>query len=290
VKLPRAGVLGLGKAGGSLAASLHLHGCLVATASRSKERRDRFLARHPGAPRPRPSLTKLLTALEQEGGEVLFLAVPDDVLPALGRRLARAPWLPPVIAHLSGSIGAEALFGLATRTVPAAFHPLAALDGERPIPEGTLLAVAARRAPVTKRLLGLASALGLAPAEVRPGAHARYHLGAVVSANLAVALLDEGVRHLAAAGIDEELARVSLARLLDSTARAAEARPLPQMLTGPIARGDVGTVERHLEALASTDEESRWIYQRLSLRLLGIAKLDAPRRARLEALLTSRGR
>lgn len=283
---PRAGVLGLGKAGGSLSASLLTHGVpLVAAMSRDAGRRERFRRRHPGGPSPVARLPRLLAELEERGAWVLFLATPDDALAGIARRLSRARWLPPVVAHLSGARGAEALEVLRGRTTPAAFHPLAALDGETSIPEGTLLAVDAGRAAVAQRLSSLATRLSLAPARIKPGEHARYHLGAVTSANLAVALLDEGIRHLVAAGVPEQLARVSLARLLESAARGAAARPLPESMTGPIARGDVSTVARHLEKLRDAREGSEALYRALSLRLVDIARLDERTKRRLRALL-----
>lgn len=283
---PRCGVLGLGKAGGSLSASLLTHGVpLVAAMSRDAGRRERFRRRHPTGPLPVARLPRLLEELRAHDGWVLFLATPDDALPSIARRLARAPWLPPVVAHLSGARGAEALDALRGRTTPAAFHPLAALDGETSVPEGTLLAVDAGKAPVARRLSTLAERLSLSPARIKKGEHARYHLGAVTSANLAVALLDEGVRHLVDAGVPEPLARVSLARLLESTARGAAARPLPEALTGPIARGDASTVARHLEKLEGARPGSEALYRALSLRLVDIARLDERTKRRLRELL-----
>lgn len=284
-RLPRAGVLGLGKAGGSLAASLLDAGApLVAVGSRSARRRQAFRARHADGPRPVARLSTLLSHLEDAGAEMLFLAVPDDRLADFATQLAGVPWLPSVVAHLSGARGAEALAPVRPRAVPAAFHPLAALDGERPIPRGTLLAIDAPSAPVRRRLAALAAALGLEAARVKPGEHARYHAGAVVSANLAVALLDEGIRLLADAGVEPDVARRGLARLLESTARAAIARPLPEMLTGPVARGDAGTVARHLEVMAD-DPALRDLYRALSRRLCAIAALPAGKRRALERVL-----
>lgn len=279
------GVFGLGKAGGSLAASLLAHDVdLVAVASRSAPRREAFARRHPEGPRPVARLSTLLERLRDEGADALFLAVPDDALAPIARALEQRPWLPPVVAHLSGSRGAEVLAILAPRAVPAAFHPLAALDGERPIPEGTLLAIDAPAAPVRRRLESLALRLELEPARVRPGQHARYHAGAVVSANLAVALLAEGVRLLEAAGVEEGVARRGLARLLASTARAAIDKPLPEMLTGPVARGDAGTLERHLAVLADDPALSE-LYRALSRRLCELARLPPEKRRALDRVL-----
>ena len=81
----------------------------------------------------------------------------------------------------------------------------------------------------------------------------RYHAGAVLSANLAMALLDAGVGLLVGAGVPDDLARQGLARLLRSAADGALARPLRASLTGPVSRGDADTIRRHLALLDDDD-------------------------------------
>jgi predicted short-subunit dehydrogenase-like oxidoreductase (DUF2520 family) len=281
-------VIGLGKAGGSLAASLLLSKhTLVGVSSRTKARRELFVERHPDAPRPVARVSTLLSRMRADSGEALFLAVPDDALLSVSRVLARSQWLPPIVAHMSGANGPEALWALEGRTHLAAFHPLAALDSAAPIPRGTLLAVSARNAKTQQRLVDVARDLWLDPAHIDDGQHARYHLGAVVAANLAVALLDEAVAHLTVAGIPPAKARKGLARLLRSTAEAAESHALGDMLTGPVARGDAGTVERHLAVLQEEGGEPETLYRALSRRLLDVARLDEAARQRLLDLLDS---
>jgi predicted short-subunit dehydrogenase-like oxidoreductase (DUF2520 family) len=287
----RVGVLGLGRAGGSLAASLLLSRKhqLVAVASRSKERRAHFVEVHPDGPKPVARAATLLARLQELSADLLILAVPDDALQTVARAVARAgaqsEWLPNVVAHMSGANGPEALWALEGRAHLATFHPLAALDGKSPIPTGTLLAVSARQARTNQRLVDFARDLRLEPAHVRAGQHARYHLGAVVAANLAIALLDEGVLHLSVAGVPPALARKGLARLLRSTADAAEHGSLAKALTGPVARGDAGTVARHLEVLKEEGGEPEALYRALTRRLLDVADLDERAREKLEELL-----
>lgn len=284
-----AAIWGLGKAGSALAASLYdTEASLPVVGNRNAERRTRFLSHHRPSVAMYARLPAFLRALRRSHVNVLFLAVPDDVLAPLARRLAKEDWLPPAVVHLSGSRGAEAIAALEPRAHIAAFHPLAALDAKRGIPPGALLAIDARDPMLRRRLQRLAKAMQLEPASVRPGQHARYHAGAVVSANLAVALLQSGIDLLVGAGIPEDIARRGLAHLLGSTARAAQEHSLAKMLTGPVARGDVGTVRRHLEVLAGDDTFE--LYTRLSLKLLAVANLPRSRRDELQRLLLdSRG-
>jgi predicted short-subunit dehydrogenase-like oxidoreductase (DUF2520 family) len=108
---------------------------------------------------------------------------------------------------------------------------------------------AARVAADAMVIQRLARRLHLSPCRVRDADRVRYHAGAVIAGNLATALLQLGVEQLVSAGVDVDAARVGLARLLASTAARAERDPLPLALTGPVARGDEGTVAGHLAAL-----------------------------------------
>jgi predicted short-subunit dehydrogenase-like oxidoreductase (DUF2520 family) len=74
-------------------------------------------------------------------------------------------------------------------------------------------------------------------------------------------------RTWAAAGLPEATAREALAPLLLGAARSIAGRELPDALTGPVARGDVATVERHLAALAD-EPDLLELYRRLAAELL----------------------
>jgi predicted short-subunit dehydrogenase-like oxidoreductase (DUF2520 family) len=111
-------------------------------------------------------------------------------------------------------------------------------------------------------LESLARRLRLVPARIRDGDRARYHAAAVIAGNLATGLLQLGVDELVRIGVDGDVARQALARLLMSTATRAIAVPLGAALTGPVARGDVDTVARHLAVL--DDETTREVYRLLT--------------------------
>jgi len=177
-----------------------------------------------------------------------------------------------LVVHLAGSLGLAALPASLRR---GAFHPLASLDGQTPIPGGALCAIDADRDDDRARLFDLATRLRLSPARVTDAQRARYHAGAVIAGNLATALLQVGMEQLVAVGIDADVARLSLARLLASTAQRASDADLWTALTGPVARGDSATVARHL-AVLDTDAD-RQIY-RLLTRVL-IERVQPPRAA-----------
>lgn len=246
-RFERVAVLGLGKAGGALIASLTQAGVTVVARARRVD--------------------ALLKARALRDAQVLFLAVPDGALEEVAASLAaRFPkhLEPPVVAHLAGARGLDALHHLEGRAHIASFHPLASLNGREPIPAGTLIAWDASRAADGRRLAALARRLELTPARITDKDRVRYHAGAVVAGNLPVALLAWGTRLLTDAGVPEPAARRALARLLLSQAENALAEPLPRALTGPVARGDVNTLRRHLALLDAEEPALAGLYRALS--------------------------
>jgi predicted short-subunit dehydrogenase-like oxidoreductase (DUF2520 family) len=217
-------VVGRGRAGGSLVASLRAAGIDVRVI------RARALL---AAVRPR-----VVSA------DVVVVAVPDHAIRETAARLQTDA----LVVHVAGSRGVAVLDGVARRR--GVFHLLASLDGRTPVPRGCLCAWDVASPDDDDEVLPrLAKQLGLSPCRVRDDQRARYHAGAVIAGNLATALLHLGIEQLVAAGVDIDVARTSLARLLGSTAERALHAPLDVALTGPVARGDVDTVARHLEVL-----------------------------------------
>ena len=237
----RVTVVGRGKAGGSLMASL---------------RRARM----------KPVSLSSRESLRLAHVDIVLLAVSDDAITDVAERLDVAPGV--IVAHVAGARGLEALPIKLRRGV---FHPLAALDGTQPIPAETLCATDGDDDLIDATLHALARRLRLQPRRVVDVDRARYHAGAVIAGNLATALLQLGVEQLQRAGIDEAVARTSLARLLASTAQRAIEAPLGEAVTGPVARGDVATVALHL-AVLDDDDDAADAYRLLSRLLVARVK------------------
>ena len=228
-------VVGRGRAGGSLVASFREAGIAVDVV-RARTLRE--------AKKPR-----FVEA------DIVVVAVPDHAIRETAARLQTDA----LVVHVAGSRGTDVLAGVARRH--GVFHVLASLDGKTPVPPGCLCAWDNALDQVdgiresdddeldAELLQRLAKKIGLVPCRVRDDDRARYHAGAVIAGNLATALLHLGIEQLVAAGVDADVARVSLARLLASTAERALHAPLAEALTGPVARGDVDTVRRHLAVL-----------------------------------------
>ena len=184
-----------------------------------------------------------------EQPDVLFLSVPDSAISDVAQKLSQVSVLPRIVAHLSGAYSYELLSVLKNKAAIAQFHPLAPLTGDKPIPPGSLCAVSADQPSAQEALEKLAHQIGLIHVLVEPDKTALYHAAAVLTGNLSLALVHQSVELMSSIGIDPKLARIGLASLLRSAAENLEHNEVHAALTGPVARGDTKTIERHLEVL-----------------------------------------
>jgi predicted short-subunit dehydrogenase-like oxidoreductase (DUF2520 family) len=174
------------------------------------------------------------------GVDILFIATPDDVVAEVAAQVR--PVATTAVIHLSGSLGLDVLAGHARR---GSLHPLVPLPtpaiGAERLRSGVTLTVAGD--PVTRTV---AEALGGHVVEVDDADRAAYHAAAVIAANHLVALMGQVERVAATAGLPLE----AFAGLMRAASEDAFALGPRQALTGPAARGDWETVERHRTAIA----------------------------------------
>jgi predicted short-subunit dehydrogenase-like oxidoreductase (DUF2520 family) len=218
-------VVGPGRAGGALALALHRAGWTVE------------------APRGRgDDLTDAAA-----GVDLLVIATPDPAIAEVAAAIGPVPTT--VVAHLAGALGLDVLGEHERR---AALHPLVSLPdadtGAARLADGAWFAVAGD--PLVEQAV---ADLGGRSFAVHDADRARYHAAAVIASNHLVALLGQ-VERVAPPGVPIE-AFLGLARgSIDNVAALGPAAAL----TGPVARGDWATVERHLAALP---EDERPAYE-----------------------------
>jgi predicted short-subunit dehydrogenase-like oxidoreductase (DUF2520 family) len=125
---------------------------------------------------------------------------------------------------------------------------------------------------------------------LHPQDRARYHAAGVIASNYLVTLFDEALHLLQSlgSGADERLVRQTLVHLVENTLQNIKTAGTVQALTGPIARGDAGTVRKHLEALEQEDTELAALYRLLGRRTTRLAAergLDAEKLERIRQSL-----
>lgn len=171
---------------------------------------------------------------------VVLLCVPDDAITAAADA-ARAPGR--LIGHTSGATPLDAVdFGV---------HPLQTITGGEGADAfaGGGCAVAGRTPEALAVATALATAVGARPFAVDDAQRALYHAAASVASNYTIAVLDAAERLAQAAGLSD--ARAAFAPLVVRTVENWVARG-SAALTGPVARGDEGTVARQRAAIVAS--------------------------------------
>ncbi len=187
------------------------------------------------------------------GVPLVVLAVPDDEIADLAETLAGAPraWPGAVVLHTSGALTAALLEPLrreGARTL--SFHPLQTLTREADAETLSGVTVAVEgEAPGVAAGIELAVGLGMRYLVLAADAKPRYHLAASMASNLLVTLMATVQEVLASIGVDRGQALSILGPLLQGTIDNVTASSPEDALTGPVARGDLGTLRAHGLAL-----------------------------------------
>ncbi len=264
------GVVGAGRVGAVLAAALRRAGHdIVAAAGESDASRARIAALLPGVPTLKP--TDVARA-----SDLLLLTVPDDMLDNVVSMMAASGAIREgqYVAHTSGRHGLAVLEP--ARQVGArvlAIHPAMTFTGTEVDLDrlaGTAFGLTA--GPAERELAErLVADLGGRPTWVPEEMRTLYHAGLAHGANHLVTLVTEAMEILSASGVDDPAAtlRPLLTAALDNALEQGDAA-----LTGPIVRGDVGTVRAHLVDLQLNAPQSVPSYVALGRATLDRAVTD----------------
>jgi predicted short-subunit dehydrogenase-like oxidoreductase (DUF2520 family) len=179
----------------------------------------------------------------RDDGELRLLCVPDRAIAEVARSIEPGPW----VAHVSGGTPLAALDPHVRRF---SMHPLQTLVNRRG-PEqldGAWAAVTGEDDDARARGTWLAETLGLRPFPLADERRAEYHAGAAIASNFLVTLYRAAAQLFEDAGAPPE----ALVPLLERTIQNGFE------LTGPIARGDWETVDRHRAALRGSGFEQAY--------------------------------
>lgn len=260
------GIVGAGRVGSALGRALGLAGHkVVAAAGVSDATRERVRVRLPGVPLlPVPEVV--------EAADLALFTVPDDVLPELvaGLIAADVPVRGKLVAHTSGRFGANVL-DPATRAgaLPLALHPVMTFTGRSDDVDrlaGISFGVTAPD-PLRPVAEALVVEMGGEPVWIPEDRRTLYHAALAGGANHLVTLVVESMDLLGRAGVEHPSRMLGplLGAALDNALRLGL-----RGLTGPVARGDAGTVAGHVQALGDVSNEARGAY-------IALARLTADR-------------
>ena len=182
-------------------------------------------------------------------GELRLLCVPDGAIAEAARDIAAGPW----VAHVSGATPLAALDPHARRF---SVHPLQTFTKSRGAEQldGAWGAVTGETDDALARATWLAETLGLRAFELADDARPLYHAGAAIASNYLVTLFRAASLLFNDAGAPPH----ALVPLMERTIENGFE------LTGPIARGDWATVDRHLSAIREREPELAEMYTALA--------------------------
>ncbi len=245
---PRLGFVGAGKVGSTLARLLSDAGYPVTAIFSRDAHKASVLAGETHAIVV-ASVNDVLLA-----SDLVFLTVPDDALATISNAVTESSLLGKGVVHTSGARNRMVLEPLAQAgAMTGSLHPAYPFaDVDRSVKElpGSVFVIEAADELMRSWLRDVVMALRGIAVEVSSDQKTLYHAALVIASNYAVTLYAIAERMLIDLGMDKARAEQTLNPLVMATAQNLVRQGIPAALTGPLARGDAGTVAAHLAALS----------------------------------------
>jgi predicted short-subunit dehydrogenase-like oxidoreductase (DUF2520 family) len=243
--LIKLGFIGAGTVGTALAVRLNDRGYRVtAVSSRSRSSADKLAQSIPGC---RALDSNQAVA---DDADLVFITTPDDAIHAVASQIT---WHEEQsIVHCSGADSTDVLKPARKMgAVVGAFHPLqtfASVEQALTNIPGSTFAIEAEE-PLLTTLKDMTVALHGEYIELDAEDKVLYHAAAVITCNYLVTLLKLSTDLWQTFGIPADRSAKALLPLMKGTINNIEKVGIPQCLTGPLARGDSGTISKHIKAL-----------------------------------------
>jgi predicted short-subunit dehydrogenase-like oxidoreductase (DUF2520 family) len=221
--------------------------------------------------------------------ELVFITTPDDIIPQIA---AEVCWhTGQMVVHCSGAASTNILEPAKKRGARVGcIHPLQTFAGVTQAIEnlpGSIFALEAEE-PLLSVLKEMVATLEGSWLELKGGEKALYHAAACIASNYFVTLVKLATDLWQNFGVSTAEATQALLPLLRGTLNNISSVGLPHCLTGPIARGDLTTIHKHLVALEKTAPSHLTVYKELGVWTIPIAlakgTIDKSRAEELRAL------
>lgn len=264
-------IIGAGRLGTSLGTALIQQGFAVTALSCRRDSSARESARIIG--RGEPSSDNALTAGK---GDWVFITVPDDEIGKVAEQLAAAPvdWPAKTAFHCSGLLASKVLKPLQSRGArTASLHPIQTFASKSSAPDifGGITFGCEGQKEAMNSVRALVRRLGARMLEIKPEDKPLYHAACSLASQPLAVLFGEAIGLFQKLGLTEDCAARSLLPLVQETLHNIKKLDTSAVLTGPIVRGDVTSVTRHLEALKAVPCV-REVYVLLGLLALDMAE------------------
>ena len=200
------------------------------------------------------NIAKKAPGLWLRDADLILITTPDDVIGQVCIQIVNAEYINPgsVIAHCSGAHPSSILKPAADIGCEiGSVHPLQSCATKemaiRVLPGSYFCIEGSEAAKVV--LKDLALSIGGKILEIATDDKPLYHASAVAASNFLVSLINFALNLYEGIGIDREKGLLALTPLFEGTIKNIKTIGVPDALTGPIMRGDLGTVKTHLEAI-----------------------------------------
>jgi len=263
----KVGFIGAGTVGTALAIGLNARGYeVVAVSSRTKASADKLAKQICGCQSVNSNQAVA------DAAELIFITTPDAAIPLVA---AEVHWQPgQSVVHCSGADSTATLEpARKLGAMVGAFHPLQTFASVKQAIDnlpGSTFAVEAEE-PLLSTLKEMATALDGHFIELKAEDKVIYHAAAVITSNYLVTLVKLATDLWQTFDVPPEEATKALIPLLKGTLNNIENVGIPQCLTGPIARGDSGTIKKHLKALGEAAPALLSTYRELGRQTIPVA-------------------
>ena len=240
-------IIGVGKVGDTLARLWHNAGYQIVTVYNRTPSKAENLAKQTGATiaaTPKDAVT---------AADLICLTVSDDAIQPITAALSHADWQDKALIHTSGAASTDILDPVAKKgAMVGSLHPaLPFADVHTAMQKvaGASFAIEASAAPLQQWLEHLVAAVSGNHIIIPPGKKALYHAALVITSNYTVTLYAVAQSLLASLSDDTTAIDNILQPLLTATCANIRQQGIPEALTGPLTRADVGTLQSHLNAI-----------------------------------------
>jgi predicted short-subunit dehydrogenase-like oxidoreductase (DUF2520 family) len=246
---PRISIIGPGRLGTSLARSLHAAGYKIAE-----------IVYRPGpSARAARALAKQLHAqtflYPEQYAQVVFLCVGDTQLGALSQELANWEWKGRVALHTSGAMTSDVLTLLRQKgAAVASVHPMMSFVRGATTPLKGVSFALEGDAKALRVARGIVRDLGGQSFVLKKAAKPLYHAFGAFTSPLLIATLAAGERVAREAGLSKAQAQAAMRPIVAQTLKNYLEKGTAGAFSGPLVRGDVATVSKHLKALQDVPE------------------------------------
>lgn len=205
--------------------------------------------------------------------DILFITTPDDIISIIDSELSKFDLTNKSICHASGSLKSNVLCNAKhSGAFIYSIHPIFAFSNKNIELKELEEIYFSIEGDITEDsiVLELLKKLGNNYFKRSEESAAAYHLANVFISNLTLSLLDIGISYFKTFGLSEEEALKAVKPLINGNIENIFSKGFVNSLTGPVLRGDIKTIEKHLSVLNENDKE---IYNLLSLNLLKLVAL-----------------